>query len=199
MIHETIRILEKFNLTFESDRVAFSAIINHRNVLEHFGSEANLVGALYETALQKGDEANVLRHWGSFEFRRANPNFEAAAAHFKAALEFRPGEPYTLHALAEMNLMRAERARDRAERETYINQARDFLAPLLRSTYHKIVALHTQGKLELLRLRKATSENGRWTPTRPHSNDFKTCCERRSEISRRNHASCRSTQISRKP
>lgn len=159
LMDEMLKIIGGFNLSYDSDRVAFDLLINHRNVLEHFGNDTVLVEKLYEVAMSKGDQATVLRQWGSFEFRRGGADFYLAESLLLESLRLRH-DNFTLHALAELNLAwAADRAIDRNEREFRLNEASQALAPLLQNPHHKSVALHTLGKIEFLRLRKAKRDD----------------------------------------
>ena len=157
-VRELIQVMRCLNLSYESDHHVFTAMIHYRRLLEQFKGNPEAVSALYAVALTVGVARDVYWQQGMYEMRREQPDFDGADGLFDLALEQSPGDPYVLHAKAELAFMRAERAGNAAQRQQHVEHALTQLAPLLHKRTHKAVALHTQGKIELLQLRSAIAE-----------------------------------------
>ena len=156
---EIARVMRCLNLSYESDAEAFAAMIHYRQLLEQFRGSPKSAKMLYAAALEIGAVRDV--HWqhGMYEMRREGGSLDEASALFDLALLDSPGDPFVVHARSELELARAERATDAEQRRRFAREAQAQLAPLLHRPAHKQVALHTQGKIELLLLRHAIRDD----------------------------------------
>lgn len=154
-LREVINTLKALNTSFESDSQAFSALINHRKVGEYFSDNLSDVDSLYSEALKIGERQEVLRQWGLYELRRGN--LDRSEEILLEAQKDNDSDPYTIHAIAELRFKQAEFSKDEQQFENYAEHAQILLESLVPKPRHRPVALHTQIKLDLLRLRRFVS------------------------------------------
>lgn len=130
--NEYIRILDKINISFESDNSSYRSLIRAKTLTDIFPDYTD-VASIYEKANQSiGKDSYLLQQMANFERIRPNGSIEKTIEILKEAKELAPDNSSILHSLAIAWRDRAKTETDgqtrsvcRAEARSYIDQARN--------------------------------------------------------------------------
>ncbi len=154
-----MHILGALNVSYETDRRAFTQMVKARVLIELFG-ERDLVRRVYDAAIKIApEEGNLLLQRAIFEVRADDGDLAAAARFLGEAERMLPGNSNVAHQFAELELRRAVLAPSRVAREGHLQHARKLIVPLLERKSRDAYAIHTAIKIELCRLEYAIKED----------------------------------------
>lgn len=150
-----LRCLDALNIDYKPDRIAFSALIKGRAVLDLFPSH-EMARNLYATAREKaGDAPFLLQQIAIYEIQRPNGNLNAAREHLNRALNMEPHNPSLMHSLSELYLTLASAARNPLEENAHLDEAQRIATSLKRSSRGTSHGYHTLIKIALQRFQHA--------------------------------------------
>lgn len=151
--HEYLKCLRQLNLSYETDRLAFTHMIRGKALLDIF-PDHSMVKEIYKFAEENaGQDQYLLHQMGIYEMNRRNGNLRKAEELLSKALEESPDNSTVLHSIAECYLKRAGKARTELEKNKSLDQAIKIclsLKKLTNSTY----AISTLIKIGLLKLKE---------------------------------------------
>lgn len=125
--NEYIRILEKLNISYESDRSSFRSLIKAKALHDLFPSYED-VKSIYEYALESiGDDPYLFQQMANFERIRPNGNLTRAIELLDKAREMAPYDSSIIHSLAVVWRDRACLTEDPAAKIKFRGESRAWL------------------------------------------------------------------------
>lgn len=150
--NEYLKCLRQLNLSYETDRLAFTHMIKGRALLDIF-PDHSMVKAIYESAEENaGQEQYLFHQMGIYEMNRPNGNLHEAGELLNTALKLSPNNHTVLHSIAECCLKRAGMARTELEKDKLLDQATRICLSLKKLT-NDTFAIATLIKIGLLKLK----------------------------------------------
>lgn len=156
--NEYLKCLRHLNLSYETDRMAFTHMIKGRALLEIF-PDHSMVKEIYKLAEEiAGQEQYLFHQMGIYEMNRPNGNLHEAGELLNKALELLPNNQTVLHSIAEYCLKRAESARTELEKNKSLDQAKTICLSL-KKLANDTFAISTLIKIGLAKLKEALESN----------------------------------------
>lgn len=156
---EYFRLLSNLNIDFESDRLAYSAMINAKKLQQIFNDPQN-IRKLFELAQKNNtDDAKVLQQRAIFEMNNPGGSLYVAQKYLDQAQKKSPYDIIISHSYAELELQKAEESHTNLEKDKHINSAIDICDKLIKKRPDTSHAFHTLIKCHIFRLKRALSEN----------------------------------------
>ncbi|MBS1625061.1 MAG: SIR2 family protein [Bacteroidetes bacterium] len=154
---EYIRILNNLNIDYNSDHMAFMAIVNARKLIDTF-PDPQMIRKIYEAAMKLSkDDPKLWQQQAIFEMTSPGGNLPAAEQHLKLALKDN-ADPFISHTLSELYLRKAEKSKFDREFFEYIDQAISICNSIIKKNYSNPHPYHTILKAYILKLRKVLSQ-----------------------------------------
>lgn len=151
--HEYLKCLRQLNLSYETDRLAFTHMIRGKVLLDIF-PDHSMVKEIYRLAEENaGQDQYLLHQMGIYEMNRPNGNIREAEGLLRKALEQSPDNSTVLHSIAECHVNRAEKARTELEKNKSLDQATKICLSLKKLT-NNTYAISTLIKIGLLKLKE---------------------------------------------
>jgi len=152
--NEYLKCLRQLNLSYETDRLAFSHMIKGRALLDIF-PDHSMVKTIYKSAEENaGQDQYLLHQMGIYEMNRPNGNLREAGELLDKALELSPNNQTVLHSIAECCLKRADSARTELEKNKSLEQATNICLSL-KKLANDTFAISTLVKIGLSKLDEA--------------------------------------------
>ncbi|MCK4815178.1 SIR2 family protein, partial [bacterium] len=150
--NEYLKCLHQLNLSYETDRLAFTHMIRGRTLLEIF-PDHSMVKKIYKLAEENaGQDQYLLHQMGLYEMNRTKGNLRKAEELLNNALELSPNNQVVLHSIAECYLKCAETARTELEKSKSLDQATKICLSLKKLS-NNTFAISTLVKISLLKLK----------------------------------------------
>ena len=138
-----IRMLKALNISYSSDRKAFRKLILGNSLLALFPDFQD-VKRIFEAAFELApDDAFVYQQRAIYEMKRPNGSLDIANNLLQEAKHLEPRNYSILHSLAELYLIRAERAEAPLLVDRYRSESRKIATLLLADERSRKVAYHT--------------------------------------------------------
>lgn len=151
---EYVSIIKNLNIDYESDRIAFFAMTNGRQLSNLF-PDPIMARNFYDIAIENNpNEKIIFQHRAIYEMNVPGGNLVAAERYLHQAKE--PGEINNIidHSLAELTLKKAERAKYTNEFNTYIDEVITLCSSLISKFPTQTHAYHTILKAINLKLER---------------------------------------------
>ena len=151
---EYVRIITHLNIDYESDRIAFFAMTNGKQLANLF-PDPLMARNFYDIAIENNPNERMLyQHRAIYEMNVPGGNLVAAERYLHEAKE--PGEvnPIVDHSLAELTLKKAERAKYDNEFSTYIDEVFSLCTSLINKFPTQTHSYHTILKAINLKLER---------------------------------------------
>lgn len=156
---EYFRLLSNLNIDFDSDRLAYSAMINAKKLQLIFNNPQNSRKLLDLAQKNNPDDAKVLQQRAIFEMSNSGGSLHTAQKYLDLAKIKAPNDIVISHSYAELSFQKAEGASTYLEKEKHINDAIDICEKLIKKRPETSHAYHTLIKCHILRLKKTLSED----------------------------------------
>lgn len=124
---EYIRIIDKLNISFDSDRLSFRQLIKAKSLQELFHDYED-VKAIYKKSYEAiGDDAYLYQQMANYERIRTNGSLGLALDLLSKARNLAPHDKTILHSLSVVYRDKSEASSDLAERQRLRSEARAYL------------------------------------------------------------------------
>lgn len=147
--NEYMRIVGELNLTYDTDRSAFRAMIHGRTINDLFASNRH-ARAIFDAADQSSpDDSYVLHQRAIHEMNRSNGDFSNSYDLLTRASKLAPGDLTIIHSMAELERKRAETAPGQNAKHRHRRQAMRLARQLQSDPIHGPFGYHTVVKTQL--------------------------------------------------
>ncbi len=151
---EYYRVLNNLNIDFDSDRLAYIAMINARKLQSIFNDPQNNRKLLDLAKKNNPEDAKVLQQRAIFEMNNSGGSLYTAQKYLDLAKEKAPHDVVIAHSYAELALQNAEVASTNLEKDRYINDSITLCERLIKKKPETSHAYHTLIKCHIFRLKK---------------------------------------------
>lgn len=148
-----LRLLGAIDIGYEADWKAYRNLIKARELLRLF-PDPKMVRVIYDCAGSVGtSDAYFHQQKAIYEMRRDNPNLDLAYEELKVAEHLSPKDQSITHSLAELELVRAQRASTEIEANRHRDAAAGIARALTGNRAETSFGYHTLCKIALEKLK----------------------------------------------
>lgn len=156
---EYYRLLNNLNIDFDSDRLAYVAMINARKLQSVFNDPQNSRKLLDLAKKNNPEDAKVLQQRAILEMNNSGGSLYTAQKYLDLAKEKAPHDVVIAHSYAELAFQNAEVASTNLEKDRCINDSITICERLIKKKPETSHAYHTLIKCHIFRLKKTLLEN----------------------------------------
>ena len=148
-----MRMLRELNINYDTDRSAYRRILRARVLVQLF-PDPKMVETLFRIGFEiAGDDVYLYHQNALYEMHRSNGNLKRCDEYLQVAKKLAPSDLTVIHSMAELELIKADNAKNEIESDAHLKEARQLASRLIGASAYDAYGYHTVAKIGFARLR----------------------------------------------